>query len=142
MCADQMVEPASKSRRHAALPVWWIASLIFHALLFGWLIFFSPVRVIDLAAKPVNPTANVSPARAAQVMEQVREQQAETLAGEVRALEEARRELTQLEAGKREELRRTATNAPGSIEKIAVAQDNAAKAQAAAAAALKQASEL
>ena len=133
-----MAEPLNKSPRRASLPIWWIASLIFHALLFGWLIFFSPVRVIDLAAKPTSPAANVSPARAAQVMEQVREQQAATLAGEVRALEEVRRELSQLEARKRDELRLASTNSPSSVEKIATAQDNATKAQASAEAALKR----
>ena len=137
-----MAAPVNKSPRRASLPVWWIASLIFHALLFGWLIFFSPVRVIDLTAKPASPAANVSPARVAQVMEQVREQQAETLAGEVRALEEARRELAQLEASKRDELRLASTNVPAdAINKVSAAQENAAKAQAVASAALKNANE-
>ena len=99
---------SNKSARRKALPLWWVASLIFHALVLGWLTFLSPVRVIDLApAKPASPTSNISPARAAQVMEQVREKQAATLAGEVRALEEARRELAMLEAQRRDALRLT-----------------------------------
>lgn len=129
------------SRRQLPLPVWWFASLLFHALLFGWLIFFSPVRVIDLTTKQANPAAHVSPARAAQVMEQVRERQAESLTDEVRALAEARRELAELEASKRDELRLATGNPPPSIEAVAAAQDNAAKAQAAAEAALRQANE-
>src|SRR5580765_1263880 len=134
-----MALDSNKSPQRTVLPVWWIASLIFHALVFGWMIFFSPLRVIDLTSKPAAPAPKVSPARAAQVMEQVREQQAATLANEVRALEEARRELAALETRKRDELRQTSTNAPAPIEKIAAAQDNVAKAQAAAEAALKQA---
>ncbi len=137
-----MSVPVNKSPRRASLPIWWLASLIFHALLFGWLIFFSPVRVVDLAAKPTSPAASVSPARAAQVMEQVREQQAETLAGEVLALEEARRELAQLEARKRDELRSASTNASvDAINKVSAAQENAARSQAAASASLKSANE-
>jgi hypothetical protein len=132
---------ATKAPRKA-LPVWWIASLIFHALVLGWLFFLSPVRIIDLAApKPANPASSVSPARAAQVMEQVRERQAETLAGEVRALEEARRELAMLEAQRRDALRLALTNTSIPIEKIAAAQDGATKAQSAAEAALKRANE-
>lgn len=127
----------NKSSRRA--PVWWFASLVFHALLLGWLIFFSPVHVIDLATKRTKAASSVSPARAAQVMDQVRQQQAELLAGDVRALEQAQRELAALEARKRDELRQTSTNAPAPIEKIAAAQDNIAKAQAAAATALKKA---
>ncbi|MEY4387443.1 MAG: hypothetical protein RLY20_2726 [Verrucomicrobiota bacterium] len=123
------------------MPLWWLASLIFHALLLGWLFFFSPVRVIDLTAKAASAPPKVSPARAAQVMEQVREQQAESLAGEVRALEQAQRELAALEAAKRDELRHSVTNSPAAIEKVATAQENAAKAQAAAEVALKQAGE-
>ena len=133
------IPDATKPRRKA-LPVWWFASLIFHALVLGWLFFLSPVRVIDLAAsKPANPTPNVNPARAERVMAQVRERQAENLAGEVRALEEARRELAMLEAQRRDALRLALSNAPVPIEQVAAAQDNALKAQAAAEAALKQA---
>lgn len=125
--------------RHLSMPVWWLASLVFHALLVGWLFFLSPVRVIDLTARPANPAPNVSSARAARVMEQIREQQAENLAGEVRALGEARRELAALEARKRDELRVAFTNAPVPIEKVAAAQAESARAQAAAESALKQA---
>jgi hypothetical protein len=134
--------PDATKRRQTALPVWWIASLIFHALVLGWLFFLSPVRVIDRAAsKTANPTPNVNPARAAKVMEQVRELQAANLAGEVRALEEARRELTLLEAQRRDALRLAVSNAPVPLAKIAAAQDNAVKAQAAAEAALKRAND-
>jgi hypothetical protein len=132
-------DPNNSSPRQT-LPVWWIASLIFHALLLGWLFFFSPVRVIDLApGKSASPGSTISPARAAQVMEQVRERQAGTLAGEVRALEEAKRELSTLEAQRRDTLRLAATNAPVPVEQIVAAQESAVKAQTAAEAALKQA---
>lgn len=130
-------KPGSKGMR----PVWWIASLVFHALLLGWLIFFSPVRIIELGKKPTDTAPNISPARAQQVMEKVREQQASSLAEEVRGLEEARRELATLEAQKRDELRQTMTNAPVSLEKILAAQTAAAKSQTAAQEALKLANE-
>lgn len=127
-----------KSSRRVPASVWWLASLIFHALVFGWLIFFSPVRVIDLSAKQKNPAPHVNPARAAQVLEQVREQQATSLAGEVRALEEAHREIALLETQKRDVLRLAVTNAEVPLEKIAAAQDNAVKAQTSAETALQQ----
>ena len=128
-----------KSSRRTLTPAWWFASLVFHALLLGWLIFFSPIHFIDLTAKRANPAPSASPARVAQVMDQVRQQQSEMLAGEVRALEAAHRELAALEAGKRDELRKTSTNAPTSIDKISAAQDNIAKAQTTAATTLKKA---
>jgi hypothetical protein len=130
-------QPGSNGMR----PVWWIASLVFHALLLGWLIFFSPVRIIELGKKSVDTAPNISSARAQQVMEKVREQQASSLAEEVRGLEEARRELATLEAQKRDELRQTMTNAAVSLEKILAAQAAAAKSQTAAQEALKLANE-
>ncbi|MEO0017342.1 MAG: hypothetical protein RLZZ522_625, partial [Verrucomicrobiota bacterium] len=130
------MSPDSKhSLRSGASPVWWLASLLFHALLLGWLVFFSPVRVIDLTS------SQVSSARATRVMEQIREQQAETLEGEVRALAETRRELAELEARKRDELRLATGNPPAALENVAAAQENASKAQAAAEEALKKANE-
>ncbi len=127
------------ARRRPALPQWWLASLLFHALLFGWLLFFSPVRIIDLSASRANFEANVSPARAAEVMEQVRQQEAVRLSEDVLALEEARGEIAALEAGMREELWRDWTNEADALEKIAAAQDNAARAEATAATALSNA---
>jgi len=127
------------SSRRARTSAWWLASLVFHALLLDWLVFFSPVHFIDLNAKRANAARSVSPARAAQVMDQVRQQQAEQLAGELHALEQTQHELAALEARKRDELRQTSTNAPASLEKIAAAQNNIAKAQAAATVALKEA---
>jgi hypothetical protein len=43
--ADEPVapKPAGKSPG-AASARWWITSLIFHGVLLGWLLFFSPVR--------------------------------------------------------------------------------------------------
>ena len=134
-----MTPDPNQSSRRARTSAWWLASLVFHALLLGWLIFFSPIHFIDLNAKRANAARSVSPARAAQVMDQVRQQQAEQLAGELHALEQAQRELATLEARKRDELRQTSTNAPAPIEKIADAQNNIAKAQTAAVAALKKA---
>jgi hypothetical protein len=137
--AKVMPTSPNKPARKQFIPLCWIASIVFHALLLGWLFFLSPVRVIDLTARPAAPAAHIGPERTSKVMAQVREKQAETMAGEVRALEEARRELAMLEARKRDELRQGSTNPPPSIEKVAAAQDNAAKAQAVAEAALKQA---
>ena len=121
-----MSEKPDKSRRRALSSGWWLASLVFHALVLSWLFFFSPVRVIDLSAN----TPDTDSVRTARVMEQVRGQQASKLAGEVRALEETRRELAALESGSRDALRKSAPEAPVSIEKIAAAQEAATKAQA------------
>lgn len=103
--------------------------MIFHALVLGWLLFFSPVRVVDLTAKALPPTLSISPARAEQVMQQVREQQAAMLADEVRSLKAAQQKLAALEAQKRAELRQSATNPPVDLEKIQQAQTEALRAQ-------------
>ena len=109
------------------MPVWWIASIVFHALLFGWLIFFSPIRVIDLSAKK---SSNVSPERAQQIMEQVREKQAENLSQTVRDLQDIQKQLADLETRKRDEFQNFAKDfnkdAPARAEQ---AQAEAAKAQ-------------
>src|SRR5262249_48802616 len=105
------------------------------------LFLFSPVRVIDLTARPANAMPHVNAARARQVMERVREQQADTLAGEVRALEQTYRELATLEAQRRDEMRQSLTNEPMPLKKISTAQGNAAKAQATAEEELKRVNE-
>lgn len=121
---------AKRAARRAPLPVWWLLSLVFHALLFGWLLFFSPIRIINSASERSHPASKISPARAAQIMEQVREQQAGALSEEVQKLEAIRRELAELETGKREELRRTLTNAPAdALDKVTALQQQAAQAQ-------------
>ena len=114
----------------SGLPIWWIASGIFHALVIGWLVFFSPVRVMDLAAKK-STVGNVSPERAQQIMEQVREKQAASLADSVRDLQDIQRQLAELENRKRDEFQNFAKDfnkdAPAQAEQ---AQAAAAQAQA------------
>ena len=136
------MESRSKhSSGHENSPVWWLVSLFFHTLLLGWLIFLSPVRVVDLSARRAASASQLDPARTARVMEQVREREAGTLQGEVRALAEARRELAELEARKRDELRLASGSPPDGIDHVVVAQENVLKAQDAAEAALKMAQE-
>lgn len=113
----------------SGLPIWWGVSIAFHALLLTWLIFFSPVRVVDLTKK--SATGNISPARAQQIMEQVREKQAANLATTVRDLQDIQKQLADLESRKNDEFKKFAkdfnTNAPVQIEQ---AQAAAAQAQA------------
>ena len=113
----------------SGLPIWWVVSIGFHALLLTWLIFFSPVRVVDLAKK--SAAGNISPARAQQIMEQVREKQAASLAETVHDLQDIQKQLADLESRKRDEFKNFAkeftTNAPVQIEQ---AQAAAAQAQA------------
>ncbi len=116
--------------KNFGLPIWWVVSILFHAVLLTWLIFFSPVRVIDLTKKP-SAAANVSPARAKEIVEKMSEKQAENLAADVRDLQSMKQQLNELEAAKREEFekftRDFSKNAP---EEAAKAQAAAAKAQA------------
>ena len=83
----------------AASPRWWVASILFHAALLAWLLFFAPVRVFDPAAKPA--ATPVSAARAREVVEDIRVQQAGSLEASLRTLEDIRVRMTALEERKR-----------------------------------------
>lgn len=119
--------PPSKPPR-AGLPIWWVVSIVFHVVLLTWLIFFWPVKMIDLA-KP-SSAANLSPERAKQIMDQVSAKQAENLSATVRDLQTMQQQLAELEARKREEFAKSAAdfakNAPAETEQ---AQAAAARAQ-------------
>ncbi|MEA3209991.1 MAG: hypothetical protein QOE70_3048 [Chthoniobacter sp.] len=112
----------------AGSPRWWFASLVFHTLLIIWLLFFSPVRVIDPNAKVA---AHVGPERARQVVEQIREKQAESIQQNLRTLEDIRTQLAKLEEAKRAEFtqfaREMGKDAPA---KAAAQQQTIAQAQA------------
>lgn len=82
-------------------PRWWAASIAFHALLLGWLVFFSPVRVFDPGAKPA--AAHVSADRAREVVEQIRDEQATSLEDKLRELDDIRGKMAELESRKRAE---------------------------------------
>lgn len=82
-------------------PRWWLASLAFHAALVGWLLFLSPVRVIDPKVKPA--ANHVSASRAHQVVEQIRERQAASMEQNVRTLEDIAGKIADIEQRKREE---------------------------------------
>lgn len=109
-----------------------IASLLCHALLLGWLSVTPVSRPAATAERSAQTPPHISPARTAQVLEQLHERQTAKLTDDVRALTEAHRELIQLESQKRNELRQTATNTPFSPETISAAQEQARQAQAAA----------
>ena len=111
----------------------------FHALLIGWLVFFSPVRVINLETTKAEYTAGS--ARIREVMDQVRERQADLLAASVRDLQEIQLELAELQARKFAEFDKFSTefahDAPALAEEAqaaaAQAQSEALAAQAATA---------
>jgi hypothetical protein len=110
----------------------------FHALVLGWLVFFSPIRIINLERGKAEYTAGTD--KIQEVMDQVRVVQAERLAEDVRTLQEIQRELQELEASKQAEFAsfaaEFATNAPSLAEHD---QAVAAQAQADALAAQQQA---
>lgn len=85
----------------AISPRWWLASVGFHALLLVWVLFFSPVRVIDAHPKPA--TTHLSGARAGKIVEQIREKQAATIGENLRTLSEVGKKISTLETRKREE---------------------------------------
>lgn len=125
---------AQNNQPRAGLPVWWIVSIAFHAVLLTWLLCFSPVKVIDLSKKTA--TANVSPGRAKKIMSKISEKQAENLSASVRELQDMQQQLAELENRKREEFAKSAAeaakDAPAQTEQ---AQAAAAQAQAEALAA-------
>ena len=127
--------PPNKLSR-AGLPIWWVVSIGFHVLLLAWLIFFSPVKVIDLSKK--SSATTISPKRAQEIMAKISEKQAENLSVSVRDLQTMQQQLAELEARKREEFEKSAhdfsKNAPEQTEQaqaaVAQAQAEALAAQA------------
>src|SRR5436190_24157986 len=109
------------TRSKSGRPIWWVASVIFHAILLGWLVFFSPARLIERKSSG----GGISPGRARQIMEQVRERQAESLAARVRDVQSISQQLGELEMRKRDEFREFAcgfnTNAPTQAEQAQAA---------------------
>lgn len=136
--ADESLAPGLPPS--AASPRWWIASLAFHGVLLAWLVFFSPVRVFDPNAKPA--ARQVSADRAREVVEQIRETQADSLEQNLRSLEDIRGKIAELENRKRTEFaafaREMGKDAPA---KAAAEQQTIAQAQAEALAALDKAGE-
>lgn len=112
-----------------SIPPWWLMSAAFHVVVLGWLILFSPVRVINLQTSKAEFTAGS--ARIREVIDLVRDRQAEMLASSVRDLQEIQLELAALDARKMVEFEKFsgefATEAPELAEQ---AQEAAAKAQA------------
>lgn len=136
--ADESLAPGLPPS--AASPRWWIASLAFHGVLLAWLVFFSPVRVFDPNAKPA--ARQVSADRAREVVEQIRETQADSLEQNLRSLEDIRGKIAELENRKRTEFaafaREMGKDAPA---KAAAEQQTIAQAQAEALAAIDKAGE-
>lgn len=125
--------PPNRQSR-VGLPIWWIVSIAFHAVVLTWLLCFSPVKVIDLSKKA--SIANVSPGRAKEIMSKISEKQVENLSASVRELQDIQRQLADLENRKREEFATASAlavkDAPAQTE---LAQLAAAEAQAEALAA-------
>lgn len=80
---------------------WWIASILFHGALAIYLLFFSPVRVIDPKAKA--SAGHVSAAQARKVIDQIRERQAPTMEANLRTLSAIGQKMSELEQRKRGE---------------------------------------
>ncbi len=110
-------DEAQRARRKV-IPVWWLMSAAFHTLVLGWLVFFSPIRIINLERAKAEFTAGTE--KIQEVMDQVRVVQAEKLSEDVRTLQEIQRELQELEAAKQMEFTNFAaefaTNAPSMAE--------------------------
>jgi hypothetical protein len=127
-------EPARPGRPGSKLPVWWGVSIVFHGALLIWVIFFSPVRVIDLSKKAAD---TVGPAAVHKVAEQVREKQKQHLVEKVRKLEDIKKELAKLEDRKRDEFRQfkqAQTNStppppPATPEQLAQRKEDIARSQ-------------
>jgi len=79
---------------------WWVGSLLFHGALVGWLLFYSPVRLFNPAAKP---KVNVSPKQAQQVVDNLRKKQSVSIEQQLKTLEADRQKVVSLEKRKREE---------------------------------------
>ncbi len=109
---------------------WWVASIAFHGVLLSWLLFFSPARVVDLST---GPASRMSPSRAQQIVEQVRERQGEAFSSSLKQLREIRTQLLDIERRKRAEFTEYANlltkDGPGHLTKV---RDEVAAAQAAA----------
>src|SRR4051812_11137957 len=100
---DPPPTPASPRRRgKGRSSAWWLISIVVHALVLLWLFCFSPVHVIDLA-KSRNVVATASPAKVREVAENIRQEQTKMLADNVRKLQQAQEEMTQLKDDKRKE---------------------------------------
>ncbi|HEY2883111.1 MAG TPA: hypothetical protein VGJ15_11770, partial [Pirellulales bacterium] len=109
--------------------IWWAYSVVFHTVLLGWLLFFSPVRVIDIS--PSHASSRVSSSRAQEVIEHVRQHQTETLSSTLAQLRTIRAQLEKLEAGKRDEFTNYARDLTAKApQQIAAAQSALAAAQA------------
>jgi hypothetical protein len=113
----------------AASPRWWIASAVFHVLLLGWVFFFAPVHVIDPARNPAAKHASAE--RAREVIEQIREKQADSIEENLRTLQEIAGRISELEKSKRAEFgefaREMGKDAP---RRAAAEQQTIAQAQA------------
>lgn len=92
--------PDLRQRRHM-VPGYWLLSILFHGTLLVWLLFFSPIRVIDLQALKRESTAGSE--KISRVMDHIRERQADLLEYQVRELLAIERELNLIEAHKHEE---------------------------------------
>src|SRR5512135_2627812 len=104
---DRTKTPGELRARLRRIPVWWLMSAAFHAVVLGWLAFFSPVRIIDLRKNSAEYTAGSE--RIREVIEQVRERQADLLTFSVRTLQDIQQELTELETRKWAEFEKFST---------------------------------
>lgn len=138
--SDSTPRPNATSES-AAQTRWWILSLIFHGALLVYLLFFSPVRVIDPKAKA--SAGHVSAAQARKVVDQIRERQAPSMEQNLQTLAAIGQKMSELEGRKREEFVAYAREMGKDVPKEAAKEQEAlAAAQAAAQSALDVAAEI
>jgi hypothetical protein len=78
---------------------WWLISLVFHGLLIAWLVFFSPVRLLDTTGGRVR----VSSTEARKFVRDMQQRQIPSLGQNLRTLADLRDKMAALEGRKRSE---------------------------------------
>ena len=133
----QVVRTPLKPSSGASSARWWLVSLVFHSVLLGWLIFFSPVRFFNPAAKP---KVNLSPTQSKHVIQDIKKRVLPAMKADLKSLEGIRGQMVVLENHKLDEFKNHASvMGNGAPEKALQLLPAIAQLQAAALATLDQA---
>ena len=133
----QVARTPLKTSSGTASARWWLVSVIFHSVLLGWLIFFSPVRFFNPAAKP---KVNLSPTQSKHVIQDIKKRVLPAMKADLKSLEGVRRQMVVLENHKLDEFKNHASvMGNGAPEKALQLLPAIAELQAAALATLDQA---
>ena len=129
---------AARPTRHRLVPGYWALSIGLHGSILIWLLLFSPMRVLDLQKAKNAFTAGS--AKIAQVMDLIRQRQADLVKDRVLDLRSIEHELEDIEKGKEAEFQQFLTEfAQDAPAKAQQAQAQAEKAQTEALAAQAEA---